>query len=442
MLLSAVVICYCMIAANAEPLKPPLNSYSFTSGINGYDYNGYSNAAASNGYLGSKDSYRNDGSFYGAFTGDINHKLPNHVGAHSLINIGNQGHQSSIGGNDVGNSYNGYSANDQGNEYAGYSNTYENSASEPYTKPTYPTSSPLRGHIDANNNGESIFNAYASDSTHKDSDFGQYTASSSSSSSDSSSSSSSSSNSNKRIPAYSGYSRPTRISDNYPESSTDNGIQGYLDSSGSSSYSESDHIYSPYSPGGLTSEHSFGKQKNDPLNLKGGNKHSGGIYLIPSGTRYTRGNPGHVSFNRDVPSFISGDSGLSSHFSQPHGIYSSGKLNKYGYKLSRYTPNSSATYVPRERDGYYTPYSKGSGKVIIIKNNKPNYAGRVYSEDPIYAGSNGGYRSKSFANGFSASSNFDGYTGSSNLYNDGPTVPRRYRMVSPVFVQKKSATYI
>ncbi|KYQ60462.1 hypothetical protein ALC60_00445, partial [Trachymyrmex zeteki] len=345
------------------PLSDYRCRYSFTGGSNGYDY---SNTVTSNGYLGSKDSYRNGGSFYGV--GDINHKLPNHVGTHSLINIGNQEYQSSIGGNDAGNSYNGYSANDQGNEYAGYSNNYENSASESYTKPTYPT--------------------------------------------------------------------PTRISDNYPESSTINGVQGYLESSGSSSYSESDHIYSPYSPGGLTSEYSFGKQKNDPLNLKGGNKYSG-IYSISSGTRYTRGNPVHVSFNRDVPSFISGDSGLSSHFPKAHNTYSSGKLNKHGYKLSRYTPNSSATYVSRERDGYYTPYGKGGGKVIIIKNNNPNYTGRVYSDDPLYAGSNGGYRSKSgFANGFSASSNFDGYTGSSN-YNDGPTVLRRYRASGgPVFVQK------
>ncbi|KYN03041.1 hypothetical protein ALC62_06135, partial [Cyphomyrmex costatus] len=400
--------------------------YSFTGSSNGYDY---SNTIPSNGYLGSKDSYRNGGSFYGV--GDINHKLPNHVGTHSLINIGNQGHQGNIGGNDVGNSYNGYSANDQGNEYAGYSNTYENTASESYTKPTYPTSSPLRGYIDANNNEESTFNAYVSDSTHKDSDFGQYATSSSSSSS-------SSSNSNKRIPAYSGYSRPTRISDNYPEGSTDNGVQGYLDSSGSSSYSESDHIYNtPYSPGGLASEYSFGKQKNDPLNLKGGNKYSG-IYSISSGTRYTRGNPGYVNFNRDVPSsFIPGDSGLNSHFSKAHGTYSSGKLNKYGYKLSRYTPNSSVTYPSRERDSYYMPYSKGGGKVIIIKNNNPNYTGRVYSDESPYAGSNGDYRSQSgFANGFSASSNFDGYTGSSN-YNNGPTILRRYRANGgPVFVQK------
>ncbi|XP_077261848.1 uncharacterized protein LOC143897237 [Temnothorax americanus] len=416
MLLSAVIIC-CMIVANA---KPPLNSYSFTAGdSNGYDY---SNTVTSNGYLGSKDGYQNGGSFYGA--GDTNHKLSNHVSSHSLINAGSQ---DNIGGGNAGNSYNGYSANDHGNEYAGYSNTYENSASESYNTPTRATSNtPLRGYIGGNNNGESAFSAYTSDLVHKDSDFGQYAASSTSS--------------GKRIPAYSGY-RPTRISDNYPEGSTDSGVQGYLGSSGSSSYSESaDQIYAPYSSSGLTSEYSFGKLKNDPLNLKGGNKYSG-IFSIPSETRYTRGSAGHVSYNRDIPSFMSTSSGqsfLGSNFPKTHGIYSSGKPSKYGYKyLSRYAPNSGVTYLPRERDGYYMPVGKGSGKVIIIKDSSPSYTGRVYSDDPLYAASSvSGYRSKSgFANGFSASPNFEGYIGSST-YDDNPAIVGRYRTSGPMFLQK------
>jgi len=131
---------------------------------------------------------------------------------------------------------------------------------------------------------------------------------------------------------------------------------------------------------------------------------------------------------------LSGSSGLSSPF-KAHGIYSSGKPSKYGYKyLSRYAPNSGVTYLSRERDGYYVPYGKNSGKIIVIKDNSPS---RVYSKEPLYAGSNINYRSKSgFANGFSASSNFDGYTGSSN-YDDGPAILRRYRTSgSPMFVQK------
>lgn len=310
--------------------------------------------------------------------------------------------------------------NNNGNEYAGYSSTYENSASESYNTPSRATALPLRGYI-GGNNGKSLFNAYSSDSVHKDSDI-QYAASSSTSS--------------KRIPAYTGYSRPTRVSENYPEGSADSGVQGY-DSSDASSYSqESDPIYAPYSPGGLTSEYSFGKQKNDPLNLKGGNKYTG-VYSIPSETRFTRGNAGHVSYNRDVPSFMSGSSVQSSHFSKVHGTYSSGKPSKYGYKfLSRYLPNSGVTYMSRERDGYYMPYGKGNGKVILIKNNSPSYTGRVYSDEPIYAGSNGGYRSKSgFANGYSASPNFDGYIGSSS-YDDSPTILRRYRTSGPMFLQK------
>ncbi|XP_012537764.1 probable ATP-dependent RNA helicase ddx17 [Monomorium pharaonis] len=404
MLLSAVIIC-CMIVANAEP---PLNSYSFTGDSNGYDYG---NTVTSNGYLGSKDGYQNGGgSFYG--TGDINHKLSSHVGSHSLINIGNQ---AGIGGSDVGNSYNGYSANDHGNEYAGYANIYGNSASESNTTPNRATST-LRGYIGANNNGESTFNAYSSDSINKDSDFGQYAAASSSSS--------------KKIPAYLGFSRPTRVPDNYPEGSADNGSQGYRGS-------ESDHIYAPYSSGGLTSEYLFGKQKNDPLNLKGGNKYSG-VYSIPSETRYTRGNTGHVIYNRDVPSFVLGGSRLSSLFSKAPGIYSSTKSNKYGSKyLSRYAPNSEVTYVSRERDNYYMPYGKGGRKVIVIKDNNPSYTGRVYSDEPLYAGSDSSYiRSKSgFANGYSASPNFDGYTGSSS-YDDSSTMIRRYRTSSgPMFIK-------
>lgn len=362
--------------------------------------------------MGSKDSYQNDGSFYG--TGDTNQKLSNHVSSHSLVNVGNQG---SAGGSDVENSYNGYSANDHGNEYAGYSNTYENSASESYTIPTR-ASIALKGYTSANNNRESTYNAYSSDTVHKDSDFGQYAASSTSSS--------------KRIPAYPGYSRPTRVSENYPEGSADSGIQGYHGSSGSSSYSESDHIYAPYSSSGLTSEYSFGKQKNDPLNLKGGNKY---IYSIPSETRYTRGNAAHVSYNHDVPPFMLGGSGLNRYVSKAPAIYSSAKPSKYKY-LSRYAPNSGAAYLSRDRDGYYMPYSKGSGKVIVLKDNSPSYAGRVYSDEPVYAASNGGYRSKiGFANGYSTSSNFDGYTGS-HSYDDGPTIPRRYRPSGHMFVQK------
>lgn len=313
--------------------------------------------------------------------------------------------------------------NNNGNEYAGYSNIYENSASESYNTPTRAAALPLRGYI-GGNNGESIFSAFSGDSVHKDSDIGQYAAGSSTS--------------GKR-PIYSGYSRPTRVTENYPEGSADSGIQGYQDSSGASSYSESDHIYAPYSPGGLTSEYSFGKQKNDPLNLKGGNKYNG-VYSIPTETRYTRGNTGHVSYNRDVPSFVLGNSGQGSHFSKAPGTYSSAKPSKYGYKSlsnSRYAPNSGVTYNTRERDGYYMPYSKGSGKVILIKNNNPSYTGRVYSDESFYAGSNGGYRSKSsFANGYSAPLNFDGYTGS-NSYDDGPAILRRYRTTSgPMFLQK------
>ncbi|XP_011863086.1 PREDICTED: prisilkin-39-like [Vollenhovia emeryi] len=414
MLLSAVIIC-CMAAANAES---SLNSYSFTGDGNAYDY---SNTVASNGYLGSKDGYQTSGSFYGA--GDTNHKLSNHVGGHSLINVGSQG---SLGGGDVGNSYNGYSASDQGNEYAGYSSGYESPAGESYSTSTRATATPLRGYISGNNNGEPTFNAYnPSDSVHKDADFGQYAASSSTSS--------------KRVPAYPVYTRPTRVSDNYPEGTADSGVQGYHGgSSGASSYSESEHVYAPYSPGGQASEYSFGKQKNEPLNLKGGGSKYSGVFSIPSETRYTRGNAGHLSYNRDVPSFVSAGSAPGSYFPKvAHGSYSPGKPSKYGYKhLSRYAPNSDVTYMSRERDGYYMPYGKGGGKFIVIKDNSPSYPGRVYADEPIYAASNGGYRSKSgFANGYSVLSNFPGYTGSSS-YDDGPTVLRRYRASGPMFLQR------
>ncbi|XP_012219447.1 probable ATP-dependent RNA helicase ddx17 [Linepithema humile] len=398
MLLSAVIIC-CVIVANAEP---PLNSYSYTGDSNGYDYNTVTN----NGYLSSKDSYQNSGNFYGA--GDTSHKLSNHIGGHSLINAGNQG---SIGG-DVGNSYKGYSANEQGSEYGGYSNPYENSEnSDSYTRTV--TSTPFRGYS-GSNSGESTFNAYSSGpAAHKDTDFGQYASSSSSNS--------------KRIPAFPGYPRP--ILENYPEGSDHSNVQGYHGSSGSS-YPESDHAFSPYSPSGL--EYSFGKQKDEPY--KGGNKYSD-VYSIPSETRYTRGNAGHASHNHDVPPYIS-SSGPSGHLLKMHGSgnvwYSSGKPGKYSYKyLSRYAPNTGVTYLSRDRDGYYTPFNKGGGKLIIIKDTRPSYAGgHVYSDEPSYAG---GYRSKSA--GYATSPNFSGYSGNSS-YDDGPAMLRRYRNAGGLLLQK------
>jgi len=106
--------------------------------------------------------------------------------------------------------------------------------------------------------------------------------------------------------------------------------------------------------------------------------------------------------------------------------------------LSRYAPNSGATYS-RERNGYYAPYGKDSRKIIIIKDGRPNYTGRIYSDESGYASSNGSYRSKSgtFMNGYSAS-NFDAYSGgsSSSNYNDNPTVSRRYRISSPMLVKR------
>ncbi|KMQ95883.1 hypothetical protein RF55_3870 [Lasius niger] len=395
-----------------------LVSYSFTGDNSGYDH---SNTVANNAYLRSKNIYQNDGNIYGARDGS--HKLSEHVSSHSLINVGNQG---SIG-SDIGNNYNGYTANNHRDEYAGYSNIYENPDSDSYTSSTRAATNTLfSGYSNSNNNAESgTFNTYSNDPINKDSDFGQYAASSSSSS--------------KRVPAYSEYSRPAV--ENYSGDSVNSDIQGYRDSSGSSSYSESDQAYPPYLPGGLTSEYSFGKQKDIPYNLKGSNLKYSDIYSIPSETRFTRGNAGYVSHNHDVSSYISG-SRPSSYFSKApsSGIYSTGKPNKYSYKyLSRYAPNSGVTYLSRERDGYYAPYGKDSRKIIIIKDSRPNYNSRIYSDESSYTGSSGGYRSKSggFMNGYSTSPNFDAYSGSSSNYNDNPTVSRRYRISgNPMLVKR------
>ncbi|XP_050460640.1 probable serine/threonine-protein kinase clkA [Cataglyphis hispanica] len=404
MLLKTVIIC-CTIVVNAEP---PLNSYSFTGDSNVYDY---SNTVTNNPYLRSKNSYQNDGNFYGA--GDDSHKLSDHVSSSSLINIGSQG---SIEGN-VGNNYNGYATNNHRDEYAGYSNIYENSDSNSYASSTHATTNTLfNGYSNSNNNADSTFNTYSSGPIYKDSDFGQYVASSSSSS-------------NKKVPAYSEYSRPAV--ENYSGDTVNSNVQGYRGSSSSSSYSESDHVYPPYLPGGLTSEYSFGKQKDVPYNLKGSNKYSD-IYSIPSEMRFTRGNAGHVSHNYDVSPYTSG-SRPSNHFSKAYssGIYSTGKPNKYSYKyLSRYAPNSGVSYSTRERDGYYVPYGKDSRKIILIKDSRPSYTHTgIYSNESGYTGNS--YRSKSgaFMNGYPTSSNFDAYQsgGSSSNYNDNPTVSRRYR---------------
>lgn len=238
------------------------------------------------------------------------------------------------------------------------------------------------------------------------------------------------------MPAYSEYSRPAI--ENYSGDSINSNVQGYLGSSSSSTYSENDHVYPPYLPGGLTSEYSFGKQKDVLYNLKDSNKYND-IYSIPSETRFTRGNVGHVSHNHDVSPYLS-SSRPSNHFSKAHtsGIYSIGKPNKYSYKyLSRYAPNNGATYSSRERNGYYAPYGKDSRKIIVIKDSRPSYTGRIYSDEPSYAGSNGSYRSKSgtFMNSYSAS-NVDPYSGSSSNYNENPTVSRRYRIGGPMLVKR------
>lgn len=267
-------------------------------------------------------------------------------------------------------------------------------------------------------------NAYSNDPTYKDSDFGQYATSSSSNS--------------KRVPAYSEYS--SAAIENYPGDSVNSDIQGYRGSSGSSSYSENDQVYPSYLSSGLTSEYPFGKQKDIPYNLKS-SKYSDIFSSIPSAsdTRFTRGNTGYVSPNHDVSSYISG-SRPSSYLSKApsSSVYSTGKPNKYSYKsLSRYAPNSGVTYLSRERDGYHIPYGKDSRKIIIIKDSRPSYNNRVYSDESSYAGNSGGYRSKSggFISSYSTSPNFDAYSGSSS--NDNPTVSRRYRISgSPMLVKR------
>lgn len=376
--------------------------YSFTGDSNGYDY---SNTAANNGYLGSKDSYQG---FYGA--GDTTQKLSNHISTHSLIND-NQANIAS----DTRSGYNGYSASDHGSEYAGYSNTYENVDGDSYLLSTHSTPSPFRGYSSArNNNRDRAFNAYSSSAVHHtDTDFGRY---------------GNNENTHKRMRTYSGYPKTTVI-ENYPEDS-DSDAQGYHDSSDSSSYSAvNDQVYPAYSSRGPTSEYSFVKQKGTaPYSLKGQNKY-GDVYPA-SETRYTRGNVAHVSQNRDVSPYLS-DSRPSGQFYKTHGAssaYTSGKPStKYNYKYSsRYAPNSGMSYLSRERDAYYSPYGKGSGKIVMIKDNRPSYAGHAYSE-PTY--DNGGHRSKSngFPGSYSTTSNFDGYGANNSNYDEGPTVPRRYR---------------
>lgn len=394
--------------------------YSLTADNNGYSNVDYNNA--NNGYLGSKDSYLSGGSFYN--DRDIGHKLSNHIDSHSF----NDGNQASIG-SDVGNSYSKYSVNDHEGDYSGYSKTYENPDGDSYSLSNHATSVPFRAYSSSNKNVDQNFNTYSGGSAQKDSDFGQYAAGSSSNS--------------QRIPPYPGYTRPVML-ENYAEDTSDGDVraQGYHGSSGVQSYSESDHVYPPYPPAGPTGEYLFGKQKDGPYsNLKGGNKYND-IHSIPSETRYTRGNTGHAGHNHGVSSPYLSGSGPSGYLSKTYGSavhHSAGKPYKYGYKYSsRYAPNSDVTYLMRERDSHYAPYGKGGGKIVIIKDSRPSYAS-VYSDEPSYI-VGGGYRSKSggfmSAAGYSASPNFDGYSGGSS-YADGPTIPRRYRTSGgPMLVQK------
>lgn len=390
--------------------------YSLTGDNNGYDYG---NTGTGNGYLGSKDSYQNGGSFYGA--AGTSH-ISNHINSHSLINDGIQSVRS-----DVRNNYGKYSANDHGNEYSGYSKTYENSDSDSYTLPTHTASIPYGGYSGSNSNAESTLNAYSSETGHKDNDFvGQYVTGSSS---------------DQRASPYPEY-RPA-VLENYSQGTVDSEVQTHHGSSSVPSYAESNRVYPPYLASGPTSDYSFGKQENSLYSLKGINKY-GDIYSIPTETRYTRGNPGRVSHNHGVPLYLSG-SGPSSHVSKAYGsgVYSSGKPYKYGYKyLSRYAPNDGVAYLSRERDGYYSPYGKDTGKVVIIKDGRQSYpAGPMYPDEPLYtAGNRSGYRSKSgsfmSAGGYPTSSNLDGYSGTSDTYDNGFTMPRRYRNGGHMFMQK------
>ncbi|EFN77069.1 prisilkin-39 [Harpegnathos saltator] len=413
MLLNAVVLC-CIVVVSAES---PLNGYSLSGDNNGYDYStvDYSNAAANNGYFGSKDSYLNAASFY--HDRDTGHKLSNHIGGHSPINGDSQANT----GSDLGSSYSKYSASDHGADYSGYSKTYDSTDGDSYSLSNHAAPTAFRGHSGSHNNAEPSFNAYSGGSVHKEPDFGQYAAASGSSS--------------QRLPSYPGY-RPI-VLDNYPDGTAESDVraQGYHGSSGAPSYSESDHVYPPYSPAGPASEYPFGKQKDSLYgSLKGGNKYND-IHSVPGETRYTRGNAGHSSHNHGVSSPYLSGSGPSGHLSKTHGsgvYYSAGKPYKYGYKYSsRYAPNSGVSYLSRERDSHYAPYGKGSGKVIVIKDSRPSYAS-VYADEPLYMG---GYRSKSgtFINAAGYSANFDGYGAGGGSYDDGPVVPRRYR---PLLMQK------
>lgn len=390
--------------------------FSLTGDNNEYDY---SNTVSNNGYIGSKDSYLNSEHFYN--DKDVDHKLSNHIGSYSLINGGNQGST----GSDMGTSYSKYTVNDHGGDYSGYSKTYENSNSDSYSLSNHAASIAFRGYPDFSNNAEANFNTYSGGSAHKDSDFGQYAAGSNS-------------NSQKILP-YAGYAKPIML-ENYSENIANSEVraQGYHGSTNAPSYSESDHVYSPYPPVGPVGEYPFGKQKDSLYgNLKDSSKYND-IRSMPTETRYTRENMGYSGQNRGTSSpYVSG----SGYLSKMHGsgvYYSAGKPYKYGYKyMSRYAPNSGVTYLTR--DSHYIPYGKSSGKVIIIKDNRPNYAS-VYS-DERYIGAGGGYRNKNSgfisASGYSASPNFDGYSNTGSNYNEGPVIPRRYRASGgPMFLQK------
>lgn len=397
--------------------------YSLTGDNNGYDY---SNGVNNNGYLGSRDNYQNDENFYGA-TGDVSNKLSSHIGSHLLINGDNQGGV----GSDAGNGYDKYSANDHGSEYAGYYKGYENpDGGDSYNAAAHSASSAqFGGYSGSNNNGESTFNAYSSGSTHKDSDFGQYAAGGS--------------GNNQRLPlSYLGYLRLAAL-ENYPETTADSDVQRYQQqgSSGAPSYADSNRAYPPYSPNDSTNE--FGKQKNQLYNLKGGNKYRDIYSAIPTEMRYTRGHA--TSHTRDATPYLPGPAS-STHLSKTYGsnVYSSGKPYKYGYKyLSRYGPNSGATYSSRERDGHYASYNKGNGKIVLMKDGKLNYfaGGPFYADEPLYAGGSAGYRSKSggYTSAGGLSNNYDRYSGAGNNYDDGLVMLRRYRTNGGHMIMQRAA---
>ncbi|XP_006623748.1 putative uncharacterized protein DDB_G0282133 isoform X2 [Apis dorsata] len=381
----SVVILSCIVLVHAEPATA-INSYPIIES-NGFEYN--SNIINNGAYMADKEGHRENMNFYGG--GNSGHLLTN---SRSQGNL-----EESL----TSNSYNGFSPSSHNTDFSTYSNTgnRENLASNSYFANNAAQSS-FGSYTSSNSNGDSTFKTYTHGNDQAGSDFNHFSI-----------------NKHKNL-SYMKFSdnlTGATSAGNYPELGTENssfreeysGDSFRNHASNDAGFTDgADQIYNREVSNLFNSpnnDYSYGKHKDNTLNIGGSNKFMNDVYSFHPETRYVRGN--HGNMGRDYSSSMI----LSNPGNNPFGNIrgnSGGKLNKYNKYL-------------------------GNGKLSTIKEGRPNN----YFGGSLYLGKiAGGHKSKSsFMNSYPSTSSI-AYSSipnlhSSNSYADSPVL-RRYRSNSYV----------